>query len=167
MKGARTDVMSKLFRTMSLAVGLSVAVSAHAEPLGAGSHLPERKLGDQHGVEATIGVDDEIVIFSHDMDAGNIVKAALAEHGGATLAAANAVYIADITAMPSVITTLFALPSMRKRDYRIFLDRDGTATADLPSEEGKVTVMKLDHGRISQVDFVGSAEQLRAALGAK
>lgn len=158
---------NKLFRTMSLAIGLSVASSAHADPLGAGARFPERTLTDQHGVTAAIGVDDEIVIFSHDMDAGNIVKAALVEHGGATLAAAQAVYVADITAMPSVITTLFALPSMRKRDYRIFLDRDGKATADLPSKEGQVTVMKLDHGVISQVDFIDSPEQLRAMLGAE
>ena len=159
--------MSKLFRSMTLAIGLSVAVPAHAEPLRAGARLPELRLSDQHGVEASVGADDEIVIFSRDMDGGNIVKAALAEQGGATLAAAGAVYVANIAAMPSVITSLFALPSMRKRDYPIALDRDGKATADFPSKEGNVTVMKLDNGTVSQIDFVDSADALRAMLKAR
>jgi hypothetical protein len=156
--------MSKLFRTMSLAIGLSIAANAQAEPLRAGARLPELRLSDQHGVDVRIGSDDEVVIFSRDMDAGNIVKAALAEQGGATLAAAKGVYVADITAMPSVITTLFALPSMRRRDYRIVLDREGKETADFPSKEGKVTVMKLDKGTIAQIDFVDSPGALLAIL---
>jgi NADPH-dependent ferric siderophore reductase len=149
---------------MSVAFALSVTTLAHAEPLRAGAKLPELRLSDQHGVEATVGADDEIVIFSRDMAAGKIVKAALAERGGATLAAVKGVYIADITAMPAVITSLFALPSMRKRDYRIVLDRDGKATADFPSKEGEVTVMKLDDGTIAQVDFVDSEVALLALL---
>jgi hypothetical protein len=158
------DVMSKLFRTVSLAVGLSIAANAQADWLSAGTRLPELTLPDQHGAESIVGADAEIVIFSRDMDAGNIVKAALAEQGGKLLAEAKAAYIADIAAMPSVITNLFAVPSMRKRDYRIFLDRDGKATADFPSKEGKVTVMKLGGGAISQIDFVDTAAALSAML---
>jgi len=156
--------MINLFRVSILAIALSATVDAHAEPLHAGARLPELRLSDQHEVEATVGVDDEVVMFSRDMDAGSLVKEALAEHGGATLAAAKAVYVTDITRMPALITRLFALPSMRKRDYRILLDRDGKATEDFPSEEGKVTVIKLDEGVISEIVFVDTAAALLASL---
>ena len=156
--------MINLFRVSILAIALSVAADANAEPLRAGARLPDLRLSDQHEVEATVGADDEFVIFSRDMDAGSLVKEALAEQGGATLAAAKAVYVTDITRMPALITRLFALPSMRKRDYRILLDRDGKATADFPSEEGKVTVMKLDEGVISEITFVDTAAALLASL---
>lgn len=156
--------MNKVFRSMTLAIGLSIAANAHAEMLRVGAALPALRLSDQHGVEATIGADDKIVMFSRDMDGGNIVKAALAEHGGSMLATAKAVYVANIAAMPSVITNLFALPSMRKRDYRILLDRDGEATADFPSKESNVTVMKLEGGTIAHIEFVASTDALLAML---
>lgn len=159
--------MRNVLCAASLMIVLSCVADAGAESLRVGAQMPELRLSDQHGVEATIGVDDKVVIFSRDMGAGNIVKAALAERGGATMAAAKAVYVADITAMPSVITSLFALPSMRKRDYRIFLDRDGEVTADIPSEQGKVTVLALDGRVISRIDSVDSAPALRALLGGK
>lgn len=159
--------MSNLFRVSILAIVLSVAAAAQAEPLHVGSRLPELRLRDQHDVDATIEADVNFVIFSRDMDGGNLVKAALSEHGGATMNEAKAVYVADITRMPAVITSLFALPSMRKRDYRIILDRDGKATADFPAAEGKVTVMKLDDGVIAQIDYADSAAALRTILEGK
>lgn len=159
--------MSKIFSVSILAIILSVATAARAEPLSVGARVPDLRLRDQHDVEATIGQDVKFVIFSRDMDGGNLVKEALAERGGATMAEAKAVYVSDIARMPSVITSLFALPSMRKRDYRILLDRDGKATAEFPAAESKVTVMKLDKGVISQIDYLDSAVALRALLNGK
>jgi hypothetical protein len=159
--------MSNIVRVSILAIIVSAASAAQAEPLGVGARLPDLRLSDQHDVAATIAADDKFVIYSRDMDGGNLVKAALSEQGGKTMAEAKAVYVADIARMPSVITSLFALPSMRKRDYRILLDRDGKATADFPSAQNKVTVMTLDNGVISQIDYLDSPAALRALLKGK
>jgi hypothetical protein len=101
------------------------------------------------------------------MDSGNLVKEALAQNGGAMLEAAHAVYVSDISRMPGVVTKLFALPAMRKRSYRILLDRDGKVTADIPNEEGKITVLELADGTIARIHYVGTVEGFRALLGAK
>ena len=138
--------------------------SAHAEPLAPGMRLPDFRLADQHDVEDSIGAEVRAVLFTRDMDAGNIVKEALAEKGEETLAAADAVNVSDISGMPRVIAKLFAVPSMRKRPYRMLLDRDGKATADFPSEKGKVTLIRLEAGQIKGVEYVESANQLRAKL---
>jgi hypothetical protein len=159
--------MNNLFRVLILAIMLSCATAAQADPLSVGARVPDLRLRDQHDVEATIGADDKFVIYSRDMAGGNLVKDALSEHGGATMAEAKAVYVSDIARMPSVITSLFALPSMRKREYRILLDRDGKATADFPVAESKVTVMKVDNGVIAQIDYLDSAAALRALLKGK
>jgi hypothetical protein len=66
--------------------------------------------------------------------------------------------------MPSLITKLFALPGLRKRPYRILLDREGNVTADFPSVSGKVTVLRLHALTIERVEYVESADALRAAL---
>lgn len=137
--------------------------AAWAATLAPGMALPPLTLTDQHDVAATIGADTRVVLFTRDMDAGDVAKEALAEHA-ALLDTAHAVYVADISRMPSLVAKLFALPAMRKRPYRMLLDRDGAATADLPAREGEVTVLRLADGKIAAIEYVASAEALRAAL---
>lgn len=150
-----------------MAVGLLVAAAAAAQTLGVGAKLPPIALVDQHDVATTIAPQTRVVLFTRDMDGGDLVKAALADDGAPRrLAEAQAVVVADIARMPGVITTLFALPAMRKRSYRMLLDHDGKATAMLPSEEGRVTVLTLDDGTITQVTYADSAAAVRAALEA-
>ena len=74
--------------------------------------------------------------------------------------------MSDISGMPGMIRRFVALPAMRKRPYRMVLDRDGQATAEFPAEEGKVTLLRLDALKIEAVEYVDSAQALRAALEA-
>lgn len=134
-----------------------------AATLAPGSPLPPLTLADQHDVAMTVGPPTRLILFTRDMDAGDLVKEALAEHA-ALLGAAQAVYISDISGMPSLVARLFALPAMRKRPYRMLLDRDGRATADLPSTEGKVTLLTLSGERIEAIAYLDSADAVRAAL---
>jgi hypothetical protein len=156
--------MRNLVGAVVLLVLWSLAPQAHAVTLGVGSKLPELRLSDQHGVEATVGPDARFLVFTRDMDGGELVKEALAEDGSATLDRAKAVYVAEISRMPALVTRLFALPAMRKRGYRIVLDREGTSTAQLPSAQGKVTVMMLDAGKITKIEILDSAAAVRALL---
>jgi hypothetical protein len=126
--------------------------------------LPVITLTDQHDVEASIGPETRIIVFARDMEAADIVEEALAENGAAMLSAAGAVFVSDIHRMPGLITRLFALPAMRKRAYRMLLDREGTATASLPSQEEKVTVLRLEDLKIKSVDYIDSAAALRSIL---
>jgi hypothetical protein len=153
---------------VALAVSLALAApgTAHAETLGPGAMLPALTLADQHGEEATIGSETRMILFTRDMDAAKLAKAALAEDGAALLTRARAVYVSDIARMPSMITSIFAIPAMKRRPYRMFLDRDGTATADLPSEEDAVTVIHLDERTVTRVEYVDGELMLRKALRA-
>lgn len=137
---------------------------AYADSLAPGMGLPELRLTDQHDIEATIDGDVQVVLFTRDMDAGKVVKEALATDGKERLAGAGAVYIADISGMPRLIAKMFALPSMRKRSYRMLLDRDGRATADFPSEKDKVTFLRVAAGVITSIEYVESAGVLSAML---
>lgn len=150
---------------VSLLLLSHLAPAAGAESLGPGMRLPDVVLVDQHDVAGGIPPDTRLVLFTRDMDAASIVKEALAEDGPALLGAAHAVCVADIEGMPAMITNLFALPAMRKRPYRLLLDRNGTLTTAWPSMPEKVTVLRLQALVIEQVDYVDSPEALRAALG--
>lgn len=150
---------------LTFVAGLLLMIgTVHGETLAPGNRMPAISLADQHDVQASIGAETRIVLFARDMDGADIVEEALAEHGAAVLAGAGAVFVSDIHRMPGIITRLFALPAMRKRPYRMLLDRDGTATADLPSREDQVSLIRLDQLEIESVDYFDSAGALRAAL---
>ena len=100
------------------------------------------------------------------MDGGGVVKQGLAAADQAFLEAHDAAYVADVSGMPSLALRLFALPSLRKRPYRILLDRDGAATRTLPHGAGAVTVLRLDRLRVTGVSHPAHADDLRAALEA-
>ena len=155
---------------MRIAIGVSIlalvsaAAPGIAAPLTEGARMPPLTLADQHDVDGAVSADTRSVVFSRDMQAAKVVRDALGDHPAPLLDAARAVIIADISRMPSLITKLFALPAMRKRPFRMLLDRDGKVTADFPSARGKVTVFDLRAFTIERVEYVESADELRAAL---
>lgn len=146
-----------------LLLALLLVGATPAATLAPGSTLAPLTLNDQHDAPLTIGPPIRLLLFTRDMDAGDLVKEALAEHAP-LLDAAHAVYVSDIGGMPALIARLFALPAMRKRPYRMLLDRDGAATAAIPSEKGKVTVLHLADLRVESIDYLDSAAAVRAAL---
>lgn len=143
---------------------LLLAVTAHAAPLAVGDPMPPLALEDQHGRAGSVGDGVRVVVVSRDMEAGDVVKKALAGRDQAFLDANGAVYVANISGMPALITRLFALPRMRERPYRMLLDRDGNATRDIPAVVGRPTVLRLEGGRISGVSQPADPGALAAEI---
>ena len=143
---------------LAFAACLCAVQVAAAVMLAPGMPIPVITLADQHDVKASVGPETRMVIFARDMDAADIVEKALDGDGAALLLDAGALFVSDIAGMPGMIRKLVAVPAMRKRPYRILLDRDGIATANMPVEKGKVTVLHLDALKINAVEYVGSAE---------
>ena len=150
----------------ALAATLLLAVAALAEPWTVGGKLPPLALVDQHGAAVAIDASVRVVIFSREMKGGGIVKQALATQGAEFLAAHRAVYVSDVSRMPGWIRQAFALPALRRRDYRIALDESGEATREIPSIDGKPTLLVLDAGTIVSIANPSSAEELRDAVAA-
>lgn len=136
------------------------------EPYRLGELMAEIVLEDQHGVIGKVDGEIRQVLFTRDMDAGDAVKAALAEEGTSLLDARGTVYLADISGMPSLVRRLFALPGLRKRDYSMLLDVDGEVTRRIPGEAGRATLVGLDSLKITSVRYLATAEEVRAALAA-
>jgi hypothetical protein len=154
-------------RSLATFIGAVLFVAtAFAGSLGPGQQLTAFTLYDQHDLAAPINATTRMIVFARDMDAADIVEAALADNGAALLSDAGALFVSDIHKMPSLITRLFAVPAMRKRPYRMVLDREGKLTADWPAQEEKVTLIKLDRLEIESVEYIGDAARLRAVLQA-
>jgi hypothetical protein len=151
-------------RLLPLAV-LLTAWGAAADPYAVGDTLEAITLEDQHDTPHALDASVRLVLFSRDMDGGKVLKRALEGAPGDILSKQSALYVADIERMPGLIARMFALPSMRRRPYPMLLDRDGTKTARLPSEEGKATLLFLNQLRLERVLYTDSQAEVRDAIG--
>jgi hypothetical protein len=136
-----------------------------AAPLDTGNPMPVLTLKDQNDTTRTIDADTRLLIFSAERDVSALVETALADQTADSLSAAGIQYVSDISGMPGMVTTMIALPKMRKRPYPMLLGREAEETAMLPREPGKVTLIRSEGGTIRGVQFIDDAATLRAALG--
>ena len=127
------------FRRLLVAAGIAIvlfvpgsAVAESASPLTVGVSV-SLALRDQHDAAHPVTPETRLLIFTHDMDGGGYVKEALAEGGAGKLEAARCVYVSDLSGMPGPIRRMMALPSIRRREYRVAVDEDGAST---PSVSG-------------------------------
>jgi hypothetical protein len=164
-------------RRSTLALLAGLAAAALAAPLraeeappsawSAGERIEAFELEDQHGAPGRVDEGVRHLLFAADMDAGDLVNGALEEDPALRdLAARGAVFVSDIHRMPVVITRLFALPSMRRRPYRMLLDRGPGPSVRIPRQPGQVTWVELDALVVRSVDFVASKQALAERLGA-
>ncbi len=98
------------------------------------------------------------------MDAGKVVKAALARNGKQLLAKHRAVYISDVSGMPGFIRNLIAIPRLKDRPYPMLLDTSGEIVSRLPTRNGYATLIFLDRLRIAAVEYIAAPQTLAPAL---
>ena len=162
----RTARKVALSATLCLAL-FSVHWQTLAAPVAAGSALPVLSLKDQHDKPVAIPADTRWVLFSAEKPVSDMVGGVLSAEPAGVMGRLHLVYVVDISSMPGMITSMFALPKLRKLPYSIALVRetaDVAQVADLPRQPGAATLLRLDNGRIAQVTAVGNAADLRAAL---
>jgi hypothetical protein len=155
---------------VGMALALAAVASATAGPdvtertVAAGQPLPSLQLSDQHDRPHDIGAGARLLLFAPDRDSSEIAHEVLEPLGGEAMARAGIRYVADISAMPGVVTRMFALPRMRDYSYPVLLGRESADTAMLPARAGAVTVLDLDTGTVTGVRFADMADALRAML---
>ncbi|MBA1200970.1 FAD/FMN-containing dehydrogenase [Pseudomonas capeferrum] len=135
-----------------------------AQALDSGEPLAPWTLLDQYDQPYSLDRETRILLVARDMDGAKLVKAALADRPKGYLEARDAVFVADIQRMPSLISKLFAIPAMRDYNYRVLLDREGRVSSRYPAQEGKVLWLQLDHGKRVAQQTYESATGLKTAL---
>lgn len=152
---------------VALAAPSRAEESAPPPPWIAGDRIEAFELEDQHGDPGRVDAGVRLLLFAADMDAGALVRDALeADPSLQDLAARGAVFVSDIHRMPALVTRLFALPSMRRRPYRMLLDRGPGPTVRIPREPGKLTLLELDALSIRAITFLDSPDAVAQALRA-
>ena len=140
---------------------LMSSVALAMEP---GERLAPWTLLDQFDAPYTLNDETHILLVARDMDGAKLVNAALEGQPKGYLEQRQAVFLADISRMPSVIATLFALPKMRDYNYRILLDRNARIAPRYPASEGEVLWLQLEDGQLVEQKVFKDAAALKQVL---
>ena len=154
-------------RLLVWALALSVMLmtnAAFAQPYAVGDAIEAFTLEDQHGESRAVDASVKVILFSRNMEGGDVLKQGLADVEPDYLNGKQAVYVADISRMPGLIATMFAIPAMRNRPYSMLLDRDGKTTARLPDAEGQATLIFLDGLTVERIVQVTEPPAVRREL---
>lgn len=118
-----------------------------------GDTLPEIKLLDQFDQEFKVEDKDTLLIMAFEKDLSVVVNEYLKQQPKGFLAIHHAKFISDISTMPSLITSMFALPKMKKYPFSVMLINDDFGQ-QFNSVEGKITVYKLKKNKIEEIIFL-------------
>jgi len=150
---------------ITLALALALPLCALAGPIEPGQPLPALRLKNQHDQDWQVTASTRLVVFAAGRKASNLALAVLgAQHQG-FLASRHAVYLADMSKMPGLITRTFALPSLREQPFEVGVSLDETLLAGWARQDDAVTLIGLEGGRVTHFQYASNEAQLRTALG--
>lgn len=143
---------------------LTFAVSANVKVLSVGDSIKLPTLNDQFDNPHSFKPSTQWLVLAHDMDSSRVTRDAFAGQTNETLQQANIQYYADISGMPGLISSYIAIPKMQKQKYNIVLAKEDDELAFLPSEDDKVSIFKIENGKIVEFITTDSAEVLKKTV---
>ena len=149
-----------------LAVLLLVLSAACAQAVEVGERLAPWTLLDQFDQPYSLNDELQVLLVARSMAGAKLLAAALDQQPKGYLESRKVVFLADISRMPSVIATAFAVPAMCDYNYRVMLDRDARIAPRYPVENDAVLWLQLQQGRVQAQQTFTQASALRDALEA-
>ena len=143
------------------------AAGSMAEMAEIGKSFPSYTLEDQFGQTNTLSTDTRFVIVASEKDVSGKVNDWLKPKAPDYLAAHKTEYVSDIEPMPGIITTLFAMPKMKKYPFKLLLATEKSFAATYPKEKGRIALFVLDANQVlTDVRFVESPAEIEAVITA-
>lgn len=122
------------------------------------------ELKDQHDQTVVINEQTNLILFAAGKSTSALMSKTLEGLPPTTLKDKKALYVADISGMPSFITKIVAIPKMQKRPYTIALLRDEVQSKRFPQKDDAITIIKLKSGKITDITFVTKQDEIINAL---
>jgi len=126
-----------------------------ADVLKVKDKFPYDSFFDQFEKKLAITLQTKEIIISFSKKNGKAVKTFLQTHKG-YLEKKHAVYLADVSSVPSLAMSLFMKPKLQKNNFCVGLIEDEEIAETLPKIEGKTTVIRLEKMHIKSIKFVES-----------
>ncbi|MCK9161413.1 MAG: hypothetical protein ACOX39_01635 [Arcobacteraceae bacterium] len=150
-------MMKKLLITVIIALGL------HAAPIEMGTKIDNLEIVDQFEKLHKIGEDTKLILFASDKETSDILKDYLLSQKENILEKNSAVYVADISGMPSIISKFIALPKMKKYPFSILL-LDENSKELFTKEDGKIIVYDLENLEVKNIRKISTSKELEEII---
>ncbi|MCT7483886.1 hypothetical protein [Aliarcobacter cryaerophilus] len=148
-----------MFKKLLLATFLALGLNAAS--LNVDSSIIDIKIKDQFDKVHTLNSDVKTILFASDKSTSDMLRdylLPLSEKEN-ILEKNGAVYVADISGMPSLISKFIALPKMKKYPFSVLL-LDDTNKDNFVKEDGKIIVYSIVDGKITNIEKISSKEEL-------
>ena len=148
-----------------LIIVLFLTSLAWTKPLDINDSLPIITLNDQFGNSHTIDKNISKIIISFDKKSSVLANKfiSLKKDSANYLNENNMAFIANITAMPALITKLFAMPKMKKYKHTILLIDDDENDMFLTKKK-HISVYHIENAKVKNITYIKGLETLDATV---
>ncbi len=129
-----------------------------------GDTIEPLTLQDQHDNSYSVDESTKLILFTTGMKGGKVIRKVIDDKAPDYLGKRDALFLSNISGMPSLIAKLFALPSMKKHKYSILLDREGNVTEKFPSQSNSSTIVELEKLKIKSISFTKDSDVVAKAI---
>jgi len=123
-------------------------------------------LPDQFDKSHSLSDDTQKIIFAFAKSTGHTVREFLKKQDKNYLTDKKALFVADISPMPTIIRNTFALPDLKKSDYSVLLIYDKEIAKKLKDDKNsdKIAIATLKNKEITKMDYVTTQKELEDKL---
>lgn len=127
-----------------------------------GKSLETLKLNDQFGKPQSLSVDTKKVIFAFSKDMGHLSNEYFDKQDPNFLPEHYALFVADVSAAPSLIRSMFIMPGLKEFKHTVLLIEDENVAASyrIDEQSEKVMILDVDNFIIKNITFVESEDEL-------
>lgn len=141
-------------------------VNSLTKDITVGKNFQNITLKDQFDKPVSLSDKTKKVIFVFKKASGHTARALLDSKPDDYLLNKDVAFIADISGMPSIIASMFAIPDFQKHKYPVMLIRDEKISQKYRSDkyEDYIAIISLDNFKITKITLVSKEKQLEKIL---
>jgi len=142
-------------------------VNSLTNDITVGKVLPNITIKDQFDKPISIKTDTKKAIFVFTKNSAHTVRELLDSKPENYLSNKKITFIADISGMPSIISSMFAIPDLKKHKYSVMLIKNEDIAKKYKNTkyEDYITVIDLNSFKITKIILLSKAEQLEKLIG--
>jgi len=157
--------------TAILFIGCSSdAVEQNVEPkLVVGQSIADLKLNDQFEKSHTLSSGTNKIVFAFSKDGAHICNDYFNTKEPTYLASHNTQFVADVSAAPSLIRSMFIMPGLKDFKHTVLLLDDKAIAAPYRKDMNveKIVIIFVDNGTVTAIKTVNNEAELISEIESK
>ncbi len=164
--------MIKFFMAFLLMMSIIGCSSKGEEPIDVkpklvlGGTLQNLTLNDQFEKPHTIKADTQKIVFAFSKDVAHTCNDFFVTKEADYLAKNHTQFIADVSAAPSLVRSMFIMPGLKDFKHTVLILDDETKAAPFrkDAEVEKIIIVTINNGTITTLNTLSTAKELQEAI---